>query len=134
MTEPSDRAREKARELLSGTHFSNPVDYMHLRDEIAAALDAAYRVPEGHVREGVTDRKVLGVLPITADGVIVGLGCEVWVRPGEVTSGAWHFNDASFYFLENQVCVRNAWSEEGMSATVSSCYSTRAAAEEARAK
>ena len=48
-------------------------------DILTAALDEAAKVPAGCVRDdkGV-DRKVLGMLPITEDGAVVGVGATVW--------------------------------------------------------
>lgn len=49
-------------------------------DRITTALLSAARVPDGCAREGVTDRKVLGTLPLTADGCVCGAGGKVYVN------------------------------------------------------
>ena len=55
--------------------------------EATAAIAAALRVPPGYVRdEHGVDRKVLGTLPLTADGGVVGMCAEVWAI-GVVTRG-----------------------------------------------
>ncbi len=48
--------------------------------DIAAALRAAASVPEGYVRVGTTDHKLLGTLPMTACGCVIGIGAKVWPR------------------------------------------------------
>lgn len=52
----------------------------YLVPAIAAALSGARRVPKGHVRtpDGV-DRKVLGTLRTTLDGLVIGDGGEVYM-------------------------------------------------------
>lgn len=49
---------------------------------ISAALLAASRPGEGMIRthEG-KDLRVLGTLPVTADGCVAGIDAEVWTRP-----------------------------------------------------
>lgn len=81
MNTPSERdwADEKAREIYDqfrrAMAYGEPFD---LKSAMAQALRAARRVPEGYVREGDVDRKVLGTLPLTADGCVVGDDCTLF--------------------------------------------------------
>jgi hypothetical protein len=92
MNTPSEWADEKARDIVH-RHCGSPDD---LINGIAKALRAARRVPDGHVREGDVDRKVLGTLPKTADGCVVGIAtidtskkCDCC--KGDIPSGVlWH--------------------------------------------
>lgn len=65
-----------------------------LLDAIAAALRAAATVPEGYVRVGTTDHKLLGTLPMTADGCVIGHPfCTVYAihrRTGKVYNTTWY--------------------------------------------
>lgn len=82
-----DRLEEQARTLASEIlpfHLRTPARV----DAITAALRAAAKVGEGYVRDdkGV-ERKVLGTLPLTADGCVVGNHTRLWVNDvGCVTS------------------------------------------------
>lgn len=103
-----------------------------LYEAIVAGLAAAHargmadaaRVPEGCVRtaDGV-DRKVLGTLPITADGCVPGLGASVsWPGYGEE------------YVYDGHVRYSLVWAASipvESSTPVRDCYSTREAAEAA---
>lgn len=53
-----------------------------VREAISAALLAASRPGEGMIRthEG-KDLRLLGTLPVTADGCVAGIDAEVWTRP-----------------------------------------------------
>ena len=99
-------------------------------ESIAAAIQAErdVRPPKGHV---VTDdgvvRKVLGTLPITADGCVIGRRVSVfsvyWSYPGSDVA---------------EVCYDSElWRVHGprtQSFDASTCYSTREAAEAAKNK
>lgn len=81
----TDKHDDKAREIVDRWFASLPTakrPYLEslnvLYGPIAAALRSAARVQPGHVRDGDTDRKVLGTLPVTADGCVVGMGATVW--------------------------------------------------------
>lgn len=93
---------------------------------IATALREAARVPEGCVRDdkGV-DRKVLGTLPVTADGAVVMVGQMVWPpRRG-----------SAFTLLSNRTIAIAVPNGDGQwrDMTVGECYSTREAAQAALA-
>ena len=96
-------------------------------EDMAESLRAAHRVPEGCVRtaDGV-DRKVLGTLPITADGCVPGLGASVsWPGYGEE------------YVYDGHVRYSLVWAASipvESSTPVRDCYSTREAAEAALAQ
>ena len=49
-------------------------------DAVTDEVERRIRVPDGHVRLGVTDHKLLGTLPMTADGCVIGDGAQVWPR------------------------------------------------------
>jgi hypothetical protein len=138
----SDRYDEMAREIVE--RLSNGVGFRvvgsdSLEADIAAALRAAATVPEGHVREGTTDRKVLGALPVTAEGEIIGglddyqdvVLWSVHPKDGEIREmttpaywselGDWRVNSTDAEPDGSFVCQPLSW-----------CYSTRAAAEAAR--
>ena len=64
MTDPTPAAMEKAREIVDAWFRALPVakrPYLEslnvLYPSIARAIDEARKVPPGHIREGVTDRK-----------------------------------------------------------------------------
>jgi len=90
------------------------------RDAEAEGLREAVRVPKGFVR---TDdgqlRKVLGTLPILADGAVLGPGGKAWL-----TSGA----EVEPHMF---VCQRPTPIEYDPSHELSDCYSTREAAKAA---
>lgn len=92
---------------------------------IADALRAAATVPEGYVRVGMEDRRLLGTLPMTADGCVAGDEATVWIDLPEKT---WYRGKA---YTSTMV-----WQTDGPSACVNvwDCYSTREAAEAAREK
>ena len=77
-------ARAKAAKILETSGVGKLLDmgpWEDLIDSISEALLSASRPPAGFVRdaEGV-DRRVLGTLPVTADGVVVLPGSKVWPR------------------------------------------------------
>jgi len=81
MTIPSDVAR-KAREIVDH-HWTKYGDFA-VRQQAIEAITDALTIPAGHVRtpDGV-DRKVLGTLPVTADGVIAGSGAALYWNHGD---------------------------------------------------
>ena len=124
MNAKHDWAAKKAEEILGQSDV--PLVAWLARD-IATALRDAARVPEGCVRtaDGV-DRKVLGTLPITADGCVPGLGASVsWPGYGEE------------YVYDGHVRYSLVWAASipvESSTPVRDCYSTREAAEAALAQ
>jgi hypothetical protein len=82
MTTPSDAARLKAEEVVS--QYWSKSDDSGLRRHTVDAIAIALTIPAGHVRtpDGV-DRKVLGTLPVTADGVIAGSGAALYWNHGD---------------------------------------------------
>lgn len=96
-------------------------------DSITTALRAAAAVPAGCVRDdkGV-DRKVLGTLPVTADGCVVAPNGYVWVMPPHCA------NPAGFGFRVMDIsCSFFATPERDI--RWQDCYSTREAAQAALA-
>lgn len=87
-TDPTPEAMEKARGLATAWYHGcgfpcDGNDLPALEAAIARAIDEARKVPEGYVREGVTDRKVLGTLPLTVEGDVIGDGAYCWfMLPG----------------------------------------------------
>lgn len=75
-------AREIVESWRDGTEWNGGVRngsaFDVLTASISAALAAAHRVPEGHVRQGVTDLPIDGWLPISEDGWILGVSAKVW--------------------------------------------------------
>jgi hypothetical protein len=95
------------------------VDLDWIRDAITAALDAA-RPPAGHIMESDgTVRKVLGTLPVTADGYAVGKDAVIY------------WSNAAGYIHEMHVDERLNVTN-GMLAISGDCYSTRELAEAAQ--
>ncbi len=75
----------------------------------------------GMVDEQGNFRKILGTLPITADGCVVGFGAEVWHN--------YYGGPPSKFRSPKPVCDSTAW-ESGP--RFEHCYSTRSAAEAAK--
>lgn len=87
---------------------------------IARALAAARTAPPGHIidDQGVV-RRVLGTLPVTADGCVIGGDAQLyWVNGAGYVHGC---------VVQDRVRTSN-----GFALIASDCYSTRAAAEAAR--
>ena len=84
MTTDADRAREIAETVFPLGGFGCDGAHSRLYNRIASALTAARKAPEGCVIDDKgTVRKVLGTLPITADGCVCGLGeYSMWHRFG----------------------------------------------------
>ena len=81
--QPSQSDRDEAMTLIEKNvdgewRVINPGSFAN---SITSALTRAGKVPDGHVRtpDGV-DRKVLGTLPMTLDGVVAGDGASVWIN------------------------------------------------------
>lgn len=57
-------------------------EHMTMRPVVHALILAASRPGEGMIRthEG-KDLRLLGTLPVTADGCVAGIDAEVWTRP-----------------------------------------------------
>lgn len=87
---PSDAAMRAAREILpSGVGAHEIIDAAHKIDRhIAQALAHSERpVQKGFIRtsDGV-DRRVLGRLPLTKDGCLIGDDCKIWFQSGYVNA------------------------------------------------
>jgi len=99
---------------------------------ITAALVEARKAPEGHVIDdrGVV-RNVLGTLPITADGCVVGEGASpaFWIDGNIIIEGRMGCEPQA-YFPDPNVPAMIFSPNAG----VKSCYSTSEAAEAAKEK
>lgn len=86
MRDAKDIAREMYKDL-EGTGEEMSIDY------IAAAIQAerdAANPPAGHVKlSGGRVVKVLGSLPMTADGCVIGRGAELWPKSGDPEKRVW---------------------------------------------
>lgn len=129
---PSDWAMEEARKVfysvnLSGLKYQSAAT--DLVRNIALALDAARKVPEGCVRlpDG-RDVKVLGTLPMTADGCVVAPGARVHYNFIEGTETLVVFGTFAGQFD----CGMESNSEWTDVRDSDKCYSTREAAEAER--
>ena len=88
------------------------------------------------------DTKILGCLPLTADGCVVGACAEVWPKNDERLSGgdvAWHMPGPLSVFAHEGGRVvamdeqtASVGGLENLGVPVSECYSTREMAEAAR--
>lgn len=108
--------------------------WMDLPESFATALRDAARVPKGCVRtaDGV-DRKVLGTLPITADGCVVGAGegSRTWTMTEDGVSSfacadGWYRHrystrEAAEAALAQPTPARHQWFDSGMLKGVESC-------------
>lgn len=89
---------------------------------IVRALQAARTPPPGHIIDdaGVV-RKVMGTLPMTADGCVVGDAAHLWTNnAGEVNA------------LRADAIGATEFGEDGDFYEAAECYSTREAAEAAK--
>lgn len=134
-TEPSDRDRRDAEALFNEWYKNEGATDTKLIRSIARALAAARAVPDGHVRlSDGREPKVLGALPMTADGCVFTEWSEVWhpeyplPSPVKVHWGMAKLG-ARFYFKSNKNPMVNEWKDVDPSL----CYSTREAAEAAAA-
>lgn len=130
---PSEAARKIAEELvckheLCFMESAGPEDISHVMKQLRDSIALALTVPAGFVRgEDGVDRKVLGTLPLTADGCVVGMGCPKLWHPDsndpsyEPEIRAW-FDEMHFHVDE----VVGGYEE------IINLYSIRAAAESAR--
>jgi len=94
-----------------------------INDCITIALLAARKAPEGHVIDdrGVV-RKVLGTLPITADGRVLGSGGVVYINDvGDITG-----------LVSDQIGATEEVGGDVAFWSADECYSTREAAEPAK--
>lgn len=104
-----------------------PYQRERLAELIAAALRAAATVPEGYVRTGTTDHKLLGTLPMTADRCVIG----DWATPfvlhlsGDVHQGT--TRTITYSWTDTTPGRRENRPYDG-----SLCFSTREAAEAAK--
>lgn len=100
-----------------------PITGQSLRSDILTALRAAATVPEGMVRVGTEDVRLLGTLPVTADGCVVGFTATLWINnASQISSG---------------IADMPGWSDSAEPECFwpfHDCYSTREAAEAARPK
>lgn len=89
--------------------------------------------PEGHILDdkGVV-RRVLGTLPVTADGCVVGYGSSVWVAPGVISQDAWCHESPSISEHSGHGLLCHIRDLDGFASFSDECYSTREAALAAR--
>ena len=127
-----DRAREVLSELVQHIEEDDGVVTTHAEclRIMERALTASRKAPEGCVIDDTgTVRKVLGTLPITADGCVVMPGGFVWLMPPHCANPAGfgfrvlEIGDAGFINTKPRTETDARWSD---------CYSTRAAAEAAK--
>lgn len=105
---------ERAKQIVDENTAAGSARLDRLVDAIAAALT----VPANHVRdEHGNDMRVLGTLPKTADGVIVGDCATVWITEGPDEPIASVSLDKCGYSCS----IEGFW-------PIEECYSTRAAA------
>lgn len=140
---PSEWAMGEAKKIASQIFdTTGPLASFHapLAKVISHALDAARKVPDGCVRLGATDHKLLGTLPTTADGRAVGHGSPVWRKPivsgdsvywdtGEELTEFFEYNGT---FVALDYLSNSVGGLENHAVPISQCYSTREAAEAAR--
>lgn len=128
-TDPTPAAMEKAREI-ARFHAAPTANQPSLTYAIARAIDEARRVPDGHVREGVTDRKC--PLPRTGDGVFV-MPCMTlhYPRSGVEASvlSVWFDGTLDLQSHTSDGMPINNWKRLRFNGDA---YSTQAAAEAAR--
>ena len=96
----------------------------------------------GFINDAGNVRKVLGALPVTEDGCVVGACAEVWPKNDERLSGgdvAWHMPGPLSVFAHEGGRVvamdeqtASVGGLENLGVPVSECYSTREMAEAAR--
>lgn len=137
MTDPTPAAMEKARELATAWYHGcgfpcDGNDLPALEAAIARAIDEVRKVPPGYVREGVTDRRVLGTLPLTADGCVATVN-GTFYTPGDAEEepglAVWAEGTSPVGsrtgFRVSYIGSERTWMSD-------QCYSTRAAAEAAK--
>ena len=96
---------------------------------ITAALAAARAVPDGYVRVGTTDHRLLGTLPMTADGCVVGDWASVYISGPATYDGRGTARTLAYVWVpdvNNQGMAIRRGHEAAM------CYSSLAAATAAR--
>ena len=102
-------------------------------DAIAAALRAAARVQPGHVRtDDGTERKVLGTLPVTADGCVVGDYGKAYIVNPPHNTGIFCVCTDGLHTLSKQTEGGEVQTMVSWYQPTSRLYSTRAAAEAAK--
>lgn len=105
----------------NGTNGMDGLD--RLRNQIESTLLAAATVPPGHVRVGTEDMRLLGTLPKTQDGAVIG----DWAKPhvlhvnGEVHQGVARTTNYSW-------TTTLPGRKENKAYAADLCYSTEAAA------
>ncbi len=126
---PREMTNEQLADAISTKWIYYPEITGDLRDEAARRLRAAAGVQEGYIRDdkGVA-RKVLGTLPMTADGCVVGFNSVIWHCDDQI-----NINGCRPY-----CCGSKCWSDgfqgdsgDGRHHKPEACYSTREAAEAA---
>lgn len=102
---------------------------IHMSDAITAALDAKLPPPGHIITDDGTVRKVLGTLPVTADGRVLGDWASVFVHQlnGDIGAGCTRTTTYSWTATTPGRAVNQPYA-------ANTCYSTREAAEAARAK
>lgn len=119
---PEQRFIEQAELVVWNWCVANGIDYPYrktLAECVAQALSAAATAPAGNVIDdkGVV-RRVLGTLPVTADGCVIGQHADVWftdddgvIRNAEVTPPVADSGESS-YFLYGHDCYSTRESAE----------------------
>jgi len=115
-----------AEDVVSGWVFDSTVMGVEqvklgeLKKTVAAALLAASRPGEGMIRthEG-KDLRLLGTLPVTADGCVAGEGARLWLNNPKITA-----------YKGPVTCGMVTWQSDGPAACVetTACYSSASAA------
>ena len=124
-------AREQA-ERIASAHDLSPANKRLLASSIANALLAASKPPPGHIIDENGVRKVLGTLPLTADGCVAIPFISVVYHP-EHPSRSLDVDVCNDEVI-GQVSVPSSDGEfvEWHEYAIGDCYSTREAAEAAR--
>lgn len=126
--------REKSKEIVTkyieaGGDLTTALAMEAMHAEIVAIALAASRPAPGYLRasEGA-DMRLLGTLPVTADGCVVGIGAELWCNAEEHGVFQWgsppwvETSDAGWVFIDR----------DGADVAPQFMYSTRTAAESAK--
>lgn len=124
-----------AEDLAKRLYHADELSEQDFAEEILTALRAAAFPPKDHVRDGKgVDRLLLGTLPVTADGCVVGNGARVWAYVQDEPQTILQSDDVDLPIKfviseENGVCIRGMLAVEGTYGAFDAC---RAAAEAAR--
>lgn len=124
----NEEARKKASDIYMRWATNEGRRTEHLIESIAQAL----AVPAGCVRdENGVDRKVLGTLPLTADGAVIGRGAEVYARAGLISKGPFKYTNPCVSEFEGDSYICTPETLHGFSICGSDAFSTHEAASSA---